>query len=239
MLHDSSRWAERGKNLTADTPLVWPVLQGDKTGSVYYFQNMMMDKMQCILNEEYTSTYPFTDTNTYPLANTNTYPRTDTSSTYSLTDTSTYPLTDTSTYPLTDTSTYPLTDTSTYPLTDTSTYPLTDTSTYPLTDTSTYPLTDTKVKSKVVHLYSAFSIWRCSKALYNDQFTPSGLEAYIQSSQCMLVLILLAPKGWKAELTLAAKKVPQIFNPRPGWGLNRGPQDLEAEIFTTAPTPPL
>ena len=27
---------------------------------------------------------------------------------------------------------------------------------------------------KVVHLYSAFSIWRCSKALYNDQFTPSG-----------------------------------------------------------------
>ena len=34
-----------------------------------------------------------------------------------------------------------------------------------------------KVKSKVVHLYTAF-ITNISKALYNDQFTPSGLEAY-------------------------------------------------------------
>ena len=35
------------------------------------------------------------------------------------------------------------------------------------------------------------------------------------------------------------KKVSQIFNPRPGRGSNRGPQDWEAEIFTTVPTPPL
>ena len=30
-----------------------------------------------------------------------------------------------------------------------------------------------------------------------------------------------------------------MFNPRPGRGSNRRPQDWEAEIFTTAPTPPL
>ena len=35
---------------------------------------------------------------------------------------------------------------------------------------------------KVVHSCSTFSIWTCSKALYNDQFTPSGLEAYIGAS---------------------------------------------------------
>ena len=41
---------------------------------------------------------------------------------------------------------------------------------------------------------------------------PSGPEAYIQSGQCMLVLILPTPEGWKAEWTLAGKKVAQIFN---------------------------
>ena len=56
-----------------------------------------------------------------------------------------------------------------------------------------------KKRSKVVHLYSAFSIWICSKALYNVRFTPSGPEAYIQSGLCMLVLILPTPGGWKAE----------------------------------------
>ena len=38
--------------------------------------------------------------------------------------------------------------------------------------------------------------------LYSDRFSPSGPEAYynyIQSGQCMLVLILLTPEGWKAE----------------------------------------
>ena len=56
----------------------------------------------------------------------------------------------------------------------------------------------------------------------------------------MLVPILATPEGWKAERTSAGKKVTQIFNPRPGRGLNRGPQaDWEAEILTTAPTPPL
>ena len=48
----------------------------------------------------------------------------------------------------------------------------------------------------------------CSKALYNDQFTPSGPEAYIgvrpkwqplEISPCILVLILPSPEGWKAE----------------------------------------
>ena len=62
---------------------------------------------------------------------------------------------------------------------------------------------------------------------------------YIQSGQRMLVLILPTPEGWKAERTIAGKKVTQIFNPRPGQGLNRGPQDWEAETFITAPTPPL
>ena len=35
------------------------------------------------------------------------------------------------------------------------------------------------------------------------------------------------------------KKVTQIFNPRPGRESNWGPQDWEAEILTTAPTPSL
>ena len=60
-------------------------------------------------------------------------------------------------------------------------------------------LSSVKRKSKVVHSYSAFSISRCSKALYNDQFTLSRPEAYIQSGQCMLVLILPTPEGRKAE----------------------------------------
>ena len=53
----------------------------------------------------------------------------------------------------------------------------------------------------------------------------------LQSSPCMLVLILPTPEGWKAELTLVGKKVTQIFKPstRPGielgtWGL--GGRDL-------------
>ena len=33
-------------------------------------------------------------------------------------------------------------------------------------------------KSKVVHLYCALITTNVSKALYNDQFIPSGLEAY-------------------------------------------------------------
>ena len=61
----------------------------------------------------------------------------------------------------------------------------------------------------------------------------------LQISPCMLVLILPTPGGWKAEWTLAGKKVTQIFNPRPGRESNREPQDWEAEILTTAPTPPL
>ena len=47
----------------------------------------------------------------------------------------------------------------------------------------------------------------------------------------MLVLLSPTPEGWKAVWTLAGKKVTQIFNPRPGWGSNRGPQDWEAEIL--------
>ena len=39
-----------------------------------------------------------------------------------------------------------------------------------------------KVKSKVLHLYCAFSIWICSKAHYNDQFTPSRPKAHIGAS---------------------------------------------------------
>ena len=61
----------------------------------------------------------------------------------------------------------------------------------------------------------------------------------LQIGPCMLVLILPTPGGWKAEWTLAGKKVTQIFNPPPGRESNRGPQDWEAEILTTAPTPPL
>ena len=59
----------------------------------------------------------------------------------------------------------------------------------------------------------------------------------LQISPCMLVLILPTLEGWKAEWTLAGKKVTQIFNPRPGWESNWGPQDWEAEILTPAPTP--
>ena len=46
----------------------------------------------------------------------------------------------------------------------------------------------------------------------------------LQISPCMLVLILLTPEWWKAECTLAGKKVTQMFNPRPSWGSNWGPQ---------------
>ena len=60
----------------------------------------------------------------------------------------------------------------------------------------------------------------------------------LQIGPGMLVLILPTPGGWKAEWTLAGKKVTQIFNPRPGRESNREPQDWEAEILTTAPTPP-
>ena len=55
----------------------------------------------------------------------------------------------------------------------------------------------------------------------------------------MLVLILPTPGGWKAEWTLAGKKVTKIFNHRPGRGSNRGPQDWEVKIFTTVPPQPL
>ena len=37
-------------------------------------------------------------------------------------------------------------------------------------------------------------------------------------------------RSW-AEWTLAGKKATQIFNLRPGWGLNQGPEDWEAEIL--------
>ena len=55
----------------------------------------------------------------------------------------------------------------------------------------------------------------------------------------MPVLILPTQEGWKAEWALAGKKVTQIFNPQPGQELNWEPQDWEAEILTTAPTPAL
>ena len=38
------------------------------------------------------------------------------------------------------------------------------------------------VHLKVLHLYCAFSIWMCSKAHYNDQFTPSVPKAHIGAS---------------------------------------------------------
>ena len=76
-------------------------------------------------------------------------------------------------------------------------------------------------------------------------FTMIGLSPadrkhiYIQSGQCKLVLILPTPEAWKSQCTIAGNKVTQIFNLRPGRRSNWGPQDWEAEIFTTAPTPPL
>ena len=52
-----------------------------------------------------------------------------------------------------------------------------------------------------------------------------------KNGPCMLVLVLPTSEGWKAEWTLAGKKVTQIFNPRRGRGLNLGPSGLEAEIL--------
>ena len=70
-----------------------------------------------------------------------------------------------------------------------------------------------KVKwSKVVHLYSAL-ITNVSKALYNDQFTQRTGSIYrrklqpLLSSPCILELVLPTSEGWKAEWTLAGKKV--------------------------------
>ena len=91
-----------------------------------------------------------------------------------------------------------------------------------------------------MHLHNAFSIWRCSKALSMISL-PSADRKHIyrriwqplQSGPCMLVRTQftdLGIEGWKAERTLAGKEVTQIFNPRPGRGSNRGPQDWEAEI---------
>ena len=42
------------------------------------------------------------------------------------------------------------------------------------------------------------------------------------SSPCMLVLISPTPEGWKAEWTLAEKKVPKYLHPRPGRGIELG-----------------
>ena len=72
-----------------------------------------------------------------------------------------------------------------------------------------------------------------TESIYRCLWQPLQIGPY------MLVLILPTLGGWKAEWTLAGKKVTQIFNPRPGRESNRGPQDWEAEILTTAPTPPL
>ena len=47
----------------------------------------------------------------------------------------------------------------------------------------------------------------------------------------MLVLILPTPEGWKAESTLAEKKVTQIFDSWPGQESNLGPSGREAEIL--------
>ena len=40
-------------------------------------------------------------------------------------------------------------------------------------------------------------------------------------------------------MNFSGKEVTQIFNPRPGQESNWGRQGWEAEILTTAPTPPL
>ena len=47
----------------------------------------------------------------------------------------------------------------------------------------------------------------------------------LQIGPCMLVLILPTPGGWKAEWTLAGKKVTQIFNPRLTAGIIASPRE--------------
>ena len=61
----------------------------------------------------------------------------------------------------------------------------------------------------MVHLYSAFSIWICSKAFYNDRFTPSEPETYIDTKRLM-------------HAGTPGKEVTQILNPRSDRGSNRG-----------------
>ena len=90
-----------------------------------------------------------------------------------------------------------------------------------------------KSESKVVHLYSAF-------AIYMDMLKgalPPADQKHVYTKRSKDVGTHFTDPEWKAEWTIAGTKVTEIFNPRPGRGLNRGPQDWEAEIFTTARTP--
>ena len=58
----------------------------------------------------------------------------------------------------------------------------------------------------------------CMRPLYGvDILTgPSGSRLKAKSGPCMLALVLPILEGWKAEWTLAGKKVTQIFNRRLG-----------------------
>ena len=61
----------------------------------------------------------------------------------------------------------------------------------------------------------------------------------LQSGPCILVFILPIPEGWKAEWTLAGKKVTQIIQPSTRPGIEPGSLGLGDRDLTTAPTPPL
>ena len=93
-----------------------------------------------------------------------------------------------------------------------------------------------KVKWSVA-LYCAFSIWICSKAHYNDQFTPSRPKAHIGASGSRFNAVHVCwfsfyrpRKDGKLSGLQREEKVTQIFNPRRGWGLSLGPSGWEAEI---------
>ena len=74
--------------------------------------------------------------------------------------------------------------------------------------------------------------WCIYTAPFSYNMLKGALQWSVYPQRSILVLILPSPEGWKAEWTLAGKKVTQLFNPWPGRESNRGPQDWEAEILT-------
>ena len=65
--------------------------------------------------------------------------------------------------------------------------------------------------------------WPIGAGAYISGFCSVSVNPSQVRPQQMLVLILPTPQGWKAESTLAEKKVTQMFNTRHRRDLNPGP----------------
>ena len=90
--------------------------------------------------------------------------------------------------------------------------------------------------SKKIAVFILRLLWICSKANYNDQFTPSEPKAHTGASGSLFNAVLILPTSRKDgklnEPALAGKKVIQVLiQPSTRRGLNLGPWGWEKEIF--------